>query len=248
MMFVLGPAKGLYLAVHNKYAEQNMRQKLKKYLSRYPLLFTLLKKIYGLAIFFIPDEGFGENWAVFLFGNIPGTLGILVRRWVWSFLFKKVGNNLTILPGVRILGAQNMTLGDSVVLWYGASLFATHGGRLSLGSSSGVYGAIINASRSSIEIGDYCLIAPGVAMRSTNHNYENPDVPIVEQGSSIDSILIGRDVWVAANVSILPGAVIGDGCVIAAGAVVTRGNIPPYSVVGGVPARVIKKREKQADK
>lgn len=66
-------------------------------------------------------------------------------------------------------------------------------------------------------------------------------MPIVAQGLEIKSVVIGNDVWIGAHAVILAGVAIGDGSVIAAGAVVTK-DVAPYSVVAGVPARVIKKR------
>lgn len=55
-------------------------------------------------------------------------------------------------------------------------------------------------------------------------------------------IVIGNDCWIGAKATILDGAKIGDGCIIAAGAVVRGNNIPPYSLIGGIPAKVIKQR------
>ena len=68
-----------------------------------------------------------------------------------------------------------------------------------------------------------------------NHHYENS--PIRKN----KAVVIGNDVWIGANVIILPGVNIGDGAVIAAGAVVTK-NVGPYEIVGGNPAKLIKKR------
>ena len=77
---------------------------------------------------------------------------------------------------------------------------------------------------------------------SENHNFDKLDVPIKNQGVTKLKTVIGNDVWIGANVSIMAGVNIGDGCVIAAGAVVTK-DIPAHSIVGGVPAKVIKNRK-----
>ncbi|WP_295937742.1 acyltransferase [uncultured Alistipes sp.] len=92
-----------------------------------------------------------------------------------------------------------------------------------------------------IEIGDDTIFGNYVSLHAENHNFEQAGVPIRLQGVSRKGIKIGRNCWIGAKATILDGAVIGDGCVVAAGAVV-RGVIPPDSVVGGVPAKVIKNR------
>lgn len=78
-------------------------------------------------------------------------------------------------------------------------------------------------------------------MHSENHNYKNVEIPIRLQGINRKGIKIGDDCWIGAKVTILDGTVLGNGCVVAAGAVV-RGIIPPYSIIGGVPAKIIKSR------
>ncbi len=93
-----------------------------------------------------------------------------------------------------------------------------------------------------IRIGNHVRIAPFVQMIAANHRFEDPDVPIGRQGMYQKPIVIEDDVWVAGRVIITAGVTIGRGSVLAAGAVVTR-DVPPYSVVGGVPARVIKSRK-----
>jgi acetyltransferase-like isoleucine patch superfamily enzyme len=72
--------------------------------------------------------------------------------------------------------------------------------------------------------------------------FSRTDIPIKDQGTTEAGITIGNDVWLGAKVTILDGTVIGDGCIVAAGAVV-KGEFPPRSIIAGVPARVVKTRE-----
>ena len=97
-------------------------------------------------------------------------------------------------------------------------------------------------SKGLIKIGNNVRIAPNVMMISANHVFENPDIPIREQGMEVKPITIEDDVWVAGRVNIIAGVTIGKGSVIGAGSVVTK-DIPPYSVAVGVPAKVIKERK-----
>ncbi len=94
---------------------------------------------------------------------------------------------------------------------------------------------------SRIVLGDNLLMGPGVKMFSSNHGTESGE-PMTFQKRKEADIIIGDDVWIGANSIILAGVEIGKGAIIAAGSVVTR-NIPPYVIVGGVPAKVIKKRD-----
>lgn len=92
-----------------------------------------------------------------------------------------------------------------------------------------------------LEIGDDCIIGQYLSCHPENHNYENPDTLIRHQGVSRQGIVIGKNCWIGSKVTILDGVHIGNNCVIAAGAVVTK-SVPDNSVVGGVPARVLKSR------
>ena len=80
------------------------------------------------------------------------------------------------------------------------------------------------------------------SMHSENHRASDPDLPIRLQGVTHEGISIGSGCWVGAKSTILDGARIGDGCIVAAGAVVTAGTYPDRSILGGVPAKVIKSR------
>lgn len=93
-----------------------------------------------------------------------------------------------------------------------------------------------------IRIGNDVRIASHVMMIGANHRFDDLDKPIAKQGVERRSIIIEDDVWIAGRVNIVAGVTVGRGSVVAAGAVVTK-DVPPYSVVAGVPARVIKMRK-----
>ena len=90
-----------------------------------------------------------------------------------------------------------------------------------------------------VRIGSHVNLAQGITVTALNHNFKDSDKRIDEQGVSTNPVTIGNDIWIGANAVILPGVTIGDHSVVAAGAVVTK-DVPPHSLVAGVPAKVIK--------
>ena len=90
-----------------------------------------------------------------------------------------------------------------------------------------------------VKIGNHVNLAQGITVTALNHNFDDTEKRIDEQGVSPKPVTIEDDVWVGANAVILPGVTIGNHCVVAAGAVVTK-DVPPHSLVAGVPAKVIK--------
>ncbi|MCD6461281.1 MAG: acyltransferase [Thermoplasmata archaeon] len=98
----------------------------------------------------------------------------------------------------------------------------------------------INAA-GGVEIGNNVLIGPRVIIHSANHRFADRETPIRYQGHEYRRVVIEDDVWIGGGAIILPGVRIGKGAVVGAGAVVTK-DVPPFSVVAGVPARVIKER------
>ena len=85
------------------------------------------------------------------------------------------------------------------------------------------------------------MISPRVSIFAENHDFDNPNIIMKEQGVTKKFVKIEDDCWIAANSIILAGVTIGKGSVIAAGSVVTK-DVPAYSVVAGVPAEIIKSR------
>ena len=92
-----------------------------------------------------------------------------------------------------------------------------------------------------LNIGKNTILGPRVKIHTANHNYEGDLIPY-DGGIVVKNVSIGSNVWIGADVIILPGVNISDGCVIAAGSVVTK-DVPKYAVVGGNPARIIKYRD-----
>ena len=90
-----------------------------------------------------------------------------------------------------------------------------------------------------VTIGCHVNLAQGITVTALNHIFEDSDKRIDEQGVSTTPVTIEDDIWIGANAVILPGVTIGNHSVVAAGAVVTK-NVPPHSLVAGVPAKIIK--------
>ena len=90
-----------------------------------------------------------------------------------------------------------------------------------------------------VTIGCHVNLAQGITVTALNHNFEASDKRIDEQGVSTTPVIIEDDIWIGANAVILSGVTIGNHSVVAAGAVVTK-NVPPHSLVAGVPAKIIK--------
>jgi acetyltransferase-like isoleucine patch superfamily enzyme len=94
-----------------------------------------------------------------------------------------------------------------------------------------------------LEFGHDCLVGPRSIFRTSNHNFASNEKLIREQGHISKNIKVGDDVWIGANVIVLPGVLIGSHAVIGAGSVVTK-DIPDFAIAVGNPAKVIKFRNK----
>ncbi len=98
--------------------------------------------------------------------------------------------------------------------------------------------------QANVHIGNNVIMGPDVKIYSRNHKYDRLDMPIQKQGKNYYVTTIGNDVWLGANVIITAGCNIGNHVIVAAGAVVTK-DIPDYSIVGGVPAKIIGTRKQK---
>jgi acetyltransferase-like isoleucine patch superfamily enzyme len=201
-------------------------------------------------------------------GWLPTVLGIGVRAVVYRSIMRMQGL-AAIENGVRIRFASNIVLGHGVYLDQGVYLHACPEG-ISIGDNTMVmHGAILHVynfrelphafirigrdsligelnvlrGQGGITIGDRVYTAPMVQMLAVNHVFSDPDRPIIEQGITGEGIVVEDDCWIGAGVIITDGVTLGRGAVVAAGSVVTH-DVSPHTVVGGVPARILKRIER----
>ncbi len=137
-------------------------------------------------------------------------------------------------------GYSRLTIGRWAFIGKGNAI-RCHEGNLRIGSKV-VMGATntINCYLD-IDIGDDCILADWIYICDFDHRYEDLDVPIKKQGIVKSPVKIGANCWLGEKSTVLRGVTIGEGSVIASHALVNR-DVPPNSIVGGVPARVLKKR------
>ena len=138
-----------------------------------------------------------------------------IKQFSGKLMFSKCGNGIDL--GRKIQFSSNVSIGDNS----------------SLGDNSYINGSLI--------IGNDVMIAANCAFIARNHEYARTDIPMNKQGNKEKVIVIEDDVWIGYGSIIMPGVKIGKGSIIAAGSVVTK-DVDPYYIVGGVPAKIIKKR------
>jgi maltose O-acetyltransferase len=149
-------------------------------------------------------------------------VGEKCRRFCCKRIFKKCGSNVNIETNAYFGLGNSITIGDNSGIGKRAYIANIGGG-------------------GELTIGRDVMMAPDVVILTKSHSYERTDIPMREQGSYSSKVVIEDDVWIGIRSIVMPGVKIGKGSIIGAGAVVTK-DVPQYTIVGGVPARIIKKR------
>ncbi len=197
-------------------------------------------------------------------GWVPSVAGVALRAIAYKSILHMDGV-AAIEAGVRVRFAGNIHLGEGAYIDEAVYLHATPGG-IEIGAGSFImHGAILHVynfrdlphafirigrdsligeynvlrGQGGITIGDRVYTAPLAQLLAVNHVYDDPTRPMVDQGITAQGIVVEDDVWIGAGAIITDGVRIGRGAVVAAGAVVTS-DVPAHTVVGGVPARVLK--------
>ena len=154
--------------------------------------------------------------------NARGKFGIGFRYAILKSITDSVGDNVAIFPGVYVFHPENLIIGDNVSI---QPMCYIECGNIKGG----------------ITIGNNVSIAHGVTIMATTHTFDDPDVPIKDQDVIDEPVRIEENVWIGAKASVLSGVTIRRGCVVGAGAVVTK-STDSDGVYVGVLAKLLKSR------
>lgn len=158
------------------------------------------------------------RWLPCSYGRL-GFFSKMLRYYCCRNIFKSCGKNVNIERKARFGNGSTLIVGNNSGLGENCILLGT------------------------VNIGENVMMGPDVMMISRNHEFSRIDIPmILQEFQNEDPIIIHDDVWIGARVIILPGVHVGRGVVIGAGAVVTK-DVPDWSIVGGNPAKLIRKRK-----
>lgn len=160
-----------------------------------------------------------EEYLGAILRSFPGFEGLVLRAGLYRLLFARLDGFAFIYPGARIDHCYRIRAGRSLAINSGAFV----------------------SGRGGLSFGDNVLVGPNAVIVSTEHSFDQTDRPIHAQRQRILPTTIGDDVWIGANAVVVAGVDIAPGTIVSAGAVVTA-DTKPYSIVGGVPARVIGQR------
>jgi acetyltransferase-like isoleucine patch superfamily enzyme len=162
------------------------------------------------------------------------------RRLLLRAMCKSFGNGVRVGLGVLVLHPHTFEIGDAVFLGNQTYLQGRHDGHCVIGAHTWI-GPQSYFDCRDMELGEYVGWGPGAKVLGSEHTGEPADVPIIQTDLVIAPVRVGRGADIGTSAVILPGVTIGEGAIVGAGAVVTK-DVPPFAVVAGVPARVIKTR------
>jgi len=167
--------------------------------------------------------------------NLLRSTAELIKGWLYLLAFVSGGNFVRL--------ARLKSRGRAVKI--SPTAFFKYPEQISIGNNTFINHncCIWAAPHGTISIGDDVLLGPGVNVIASNHGVYAGELIRLQEGHDA-GIVIGNDVWIGANASILAGVRIGDGCVVGAGAVVTK-SLPPNMICGGVPAKVLRPRKER---
>jgi acetyltransferase-like isoleucine patch superfamily enzyme len=160
-----------------------------------------------------------------------------------------LGKTVTIGDFVEInaLSKKGVRIGNNVTILKNTIIECTGvikevGEGLTIGNNVGISQNCFIQVRGTVEIGSNVMFGPYVSIFSENHGYDDTDTPMIEQQTARIGVKLEDDIWVGSGAKILDGVTLGKGCIVAAGAIVTK-SFPEYSIIGGVPAKLLSTRK-----
>lgn len=205
-----------------------------------------------------------EQTLYLLIGWVPTVVGIglralfyrtILRMDGWAAIERNVrlrfadkiilGHGVYLDEGVYLHACPDgIRIGDQTIVMHGAILHVynfrdlPHAG-ITIGRNSLIGEYSVIRGQGGVTIGDRVYTSPFTQIIAVNHVFDDPERPFTEQGITAEGIVIEDDVWIGSGAVVTDSVRIGRGAVVAAGAVVTQ-DVPPHTVVGGVPARVLR--------
>jgi acetyltransferase-like isoleucine patch superfamily enzyme len=193
----------------------------------------------------------------------------ILRAWRWYFSLRESGGLLFVGKHVTIRHPQYLSVGRGVTLHDYVTIDALSregvifgnnvsvgaftlieatgilrqlGKGFSIGNNSNLGDYCFVGAAGGVRIGENVIIGQRISFHSENHIFERTDLPIKAQGTTQQGIIVEDDCWLGAGVIILDGVTVHSGAVVAAGSVIAQ-DVPPYAIVGGVPAKMIRSRQ-----
>jgi acetyltransferase-like isoleucine patch superfamily enzyme len=174
------------------------------------------------------------------YASAEGWLSSAMRRVCWAAMAKVTGPGLNVNPGVGFRHIETFEIGKSVFIGAQSFLQGRFDGRFQIGDHVWI-GPQSYFDARDLVIGDYVGWGPGAKILGSVHTGEPVDIPVIQTDLDIRPVRVEKWADIGTNATLLPGVTIGEGSIVGAGAVVTK-TVPPYAVVAGVPARIIRYR------
>ncbi len=199
-------------------------------------------------------------------GPLPGAAGYLLRKILYKKLFKKVGRGLIIGRNVvirhpdKIRIGNNVTIDDNSVIDGRGSgnegivfednvlvnrncMILAKTGPIRIGKRSSIGSNSVIVSISGVRIGESVLTAGGMYISAGSYRFDDPNIPVMDQDAySSGPVEIGPGAWMGTRVTILDGVTVGSGAIVGACSMVNK-DIPPFAIVVGTPAKIIRMRK-----
>ncbi len=195
---------------------------------------------------------------------LPGAAGFVLRSKLYPLLMGRVGRNVTFGANIVLRHPHKIRIGDNVVVDDGCCLDAKGTSNNGITIGDGVFigrNTILSCkngdivvddhanigfnceifSGSRVRLGKHALVAAYTYLVGGDHEYDRTDIPVLYQGRVARGIEVDDNVWLGAHVVVADGARVGRDAIIGAGAVVI-GEIPPYHIAAGVPAKILRDR------
>lgn len=180
-----------------------------------------------------------EIYSQFL--NGIGEFDAIMRRVIWRALSKSFGNGVTISPGVQMKHPETFSIGNNVFIGEGTYLQGRFDGKCTIGDNTWI-GPMSYFDARDLIIGENVGWGPGAKLLGSTHIAKPVDTPVIMTDLEIKPVIIEKNSDIGMNATILPGVKIGESSIIGAGAVVVQ-DVKAFSVVAGVPAKLLKKRK-----